>query len=44
MKMENDRYKIILVLQYFLLLVDIFMNSFTELLKLENVIMLVLFV
>jgi len=42
--MEIGRYKIILTLQYFLLTVDLFMNSFTELIKVENVIMLVLYV
>ena len=42
--MQPDRYKVILVLQYFLLMVDLFMNSFTELIKVENVIMLVLYV
>ena len=42
--METDRYKVILMLQYFLLFVDLFFNSFTELIKVENVIMLVLYV
>ncbi|XP_067950666.1 transmembrane protein 138-like [Watersipora subatra] len=42
--MENDRFKIILMLQYFLLCVDLFMNSFSELIRSANLIMLVLFV
>jgi len=39
-----ERYRPILYMQYFLLLVDLFMNSFIELLRFEDVIMLVLFV
>lgn len=42
--MLTSRYRPILLLQYLLLLVDVFMNSFTELLRFQNVIMLVLFV
>ncbi|KAL5016949.1 hypothetical protein ScPMuIL_006538 [Solemya velum] len=39
-----DRYRPILYLQYFLLLEDLFMNSFIEMLRFKNVILLVLFV
>ncbi|XP_064605088.1 transmembrane protein 138-like [Liolophura sinensis] len=39
-----SRYMPVLYMQYFLLLVDLFMNSFVELLRFENVILLVLFV
>ncbi|KAI8740926.1 transmembrane protein 138, partial [Biomphalaria glabrata] len=38
------RYRPILLLQYLLLIIDIFMNSFTELLRFQNVILLVLYV
>ncbi|KAK3585543.1 hypothetical protein CHS0354_022954 [Potamilus streckersoni] len=39
-----ERYRPILYLQYFLLLVDLILNSFIEMLRFENVILLVLFV
>jgi len=39
-----ERYRPILYLQYLLLSVDLFMNSFIELLRFENVILLVLLV
>lgn len=39
-----ERYRPILYLQYLLLFVDLFMNSFIELLRFENVILLVLLV
>lgn len=39
-----ERYRPILYLQYLLLLIDLFMNSFIELMRFENVILLVLFV
>jgi hypothetical protein len=42
--MAVGRYSIILYLQYFLLFVDLFMNSFTEILRFQNVILLVLYV
>ncbi|CAC5376164.1 TMEM138 [Mytilus coruscus] len=42
--MQVERYRPILYLQYFLLLIDIVMNSFIEMLRFENVILLVLFV
>ncbi|KAL8599174.1 hypothetical protein ACOMHN_007890 [Nucella lapillus] len=38
------RYRPILYMQYLLLLVDIFMNTFTEMLRFQNVILLVLYV
>ncbi|KAK2144923.1 hypothetical protein LSH36_719g00004 [Paralvinella palmiformis] len=42
--MHLGRYKLILWVQYLLLVIDLFMNSFTELLRFENVILLVLYV
>ncbi|BFZ10056.1 hypothetical protein BsWGS_13095 [Bradybaena similaris] len=38
------RYRPVLLLQYLLLCVDIFMNAFTELLRFQNVVLLVLYV
>ncbi|XP_041354767.1 transmembrane protein 138-like [Gigantopelta aegis] len=39
-----NRYRPILYLQYLLLTVDLFMNSFTEMLRFQNVVLLILFV
>ncbi|RUS85944.1 hypothetical protein EGW08_006273 [Elysia chlorotica] len=39
-----SRYRPVLLLQYLLIIVDLFMNSFTELLRFQNVILLVLYV
>jgi len=42
--MEPGRYRIILVMQYMMLLVDVSFNTFTELLNVQNVVLLVLYV
>ncbi|XP_046573261.1 transmembrane protein 138-like isoform X2 [Haliotis rubra] len=42
--MMVSRYQPILYLQYLLLLVDLVLNSFTEMLRFENVILLIMFV
>ncbi|XP_013411319.1 transmembrane protein 138 [Lingula anatina] len=42
--MQVSRYRPILYLQYFLLFVDLFLNSFSDLLRFENVILLVIYV